>query len=368
MAGQLLDARTLFAEAFPPSDAPEEWRGDHRSSSGRSFRLLAIRQPNYRIEAAMDRTAEMEMLEEYRKHLWVVLSIALVACAAAGYWIARRGLRPLQDVTATASLIRPNNLGERITDDHLPSELHELAATFNAMLDRLEQSFARQSRFSADVAHELRTPVDNLRGGVEVALSRPRSPEEYRDVLGSTLEECARLARLIDSLLFLARAENPRTQVDREPLDLGIELAAVSEFYDAAAAEAGVRLHVAASGPTPASVNRPLFQRAIGNLIANALDHVPAGGAITLLATSDDTSTVVEVSDTGGGIAPEHLPHVFDRFYRADAVRESAGNHLGLGLALVRSIAELHDGTVAIASEVGRGTRVMLTLPKADRT
>src|SRR5438477_7884659 len=358
-------AHALPGDAFLPSDGPMEWRADYRSPAGRSFRLLAVREGSARIEAAMDRTAEVELLAEYRKHLWVVLVAALIVCSIAGYWIARRGIRPLHDVTATARRIRPSNLGERITADHLPAELHELAGTFNAMLDRLEQSFARQSRFSADVAHELRTPVNNLRGGVEVALSRPRTSEEYRDVLGSTLEECERLARLIDSLLFLARAENPRTQVEREPLDLGKELAAVSEFYEAAAAEAGVRLSVTANGPAPASVNRPLFQRAVSNLVANALDHVAPGGAVTLSAASDDASTVVEVSDTGHGIPPEHLPHVFDRFYRADAVRGSGGNHLGLGLALVRSITELHGGTVAIASEIGHGTRVTLKFPKS---
>jgi two-component system heavy metal sensor histidine kinase CusS len=228
------------------------------------------------------------------------------------------------------------------------------------MLDRLEESFARLSRFSADIAHELRTPVYNLRGEVEVAVAKPRSPEEYREVLGSNLEECGRLAHLIDRLLFLARAENPETQITREPCDLGRELATVCEFYELSAREKGVGLAVAAGKTVQADLDRPLFQRAVGNLIANALAHTPPGGTVTLTATGDETSARVEVADTGPGIPAEHLPHVFDRFYRADHSRSSANGRVGLGLAIVRSITELHGGTVEIASEVGRGTRVRL--------
>src|SRR5262249_16434652 len=152
---------------------------------------------------------------------WLVLGIALVVCAFAGYHIARRGLRPLVEITATTRRIRSTTLSERLAGHGLPAELGELAATFNEMLDRLEGAVARLGRFSADIAHELRTPVNHLRGEAEVALSRPRSPEEYREVLGSGLEECVRLTRLIDSLLFLARAEVPETQITLEPLDVG---------------------------------------------------------------------------------------------------------------------------------------------------
>src|SRR5262249_35309447 len=148
-----------------------------------------------------------------------------IVCAVVGYLIAHRGMRPIHGITETARRIRPTNLGERINPDGLPAEMLTLAATFNQMLDRLEQSFARLSRSSADVALELRAPVYSLRGEIEVALGRPRSPEEYREVLGSGLEECGRLARLIDRLLFLARAENPEVQITGERCEVGRELA-----------------------------------------------------------------------------------------------------------------------------------------------
>lgn len=362
----------LLSPAVFPAPVGEPERGsDLRAVNGRSFRGLAVRldvplkgRPGGVIQVAMDRSQGLELLGQYRKNLWAVLGVALVACAAAGYQIARRGIRPVHLVTDTARRINPANLGERITADGLPAELLALAATFNRMLDRLEQSFTRLSRFSADIAHELRTPVNNLRGEMEVALRKPRNPQEYQEVLGSGLEECGRLARLIDSLLFLARAENPQTQVAKEALDLGAELAAVREFYEAAASEKGVKLAVGVDAALHADLNRPLFQRAVCNLVANAVAHTPPGGAVTLTATDHGTSAEVEVSDTGCGIPAGHLPHVFDRFYRADPVRSSSSGNVGLGLAIVKSIAELHGGEVRIASEVGQGTRVTISFPR----
>jgi two-component system heavy metal sensor histidine kinase CusS len=332
------------------------------------FRLLAVYAPDSSpavIQVAMDRGREMELRASYRQNLFLVLGTALVVCAVAGYRIARRGIRPIHQITDTADRIRPTNLGERIRPAGLPAELLRLAATFNRMLDRLEQSFARLSRFSADIAHELRTPVAGLRGEMEVALSQPRSPAEYREVIGSGLEECGRLAQLIDRLLFLARAEDPRTQITREPCDVGRELAAVREFYEPAAAEAGVRLAVAVDRLVHAELDRPLFQRAVGNLVANAVAHTPPGGAVTLSADADAAAARVAVADTGRGIPAADVPHVFDRFFRADPSRASANGSVGLGLAIVRGIVDLHGGTVELTSEVGRGTRVTLTFPRA---
>jgi two-component system heavy metal sensor histidine kinase CusS len=266
-------------------------------------------------------------------------------------------------MAATAGRIGSATLYERLDLRGLPSELSDLAATFNAMLDRLEESFQRLARFSADIAHELRTPVNNLRGEAEVALGKARSAEEYREVLGSGLEECGRLARLIDNLLFLARAESPETQIVREPADMRRELETVCAFYEATATEAGVDLTVQAQAGLVIDVDRGLFQRALGNLVANALAHSPRGGRVALRARRDGGAGVVEVEDTGCGIPAQHLPHVWDRFYRADPARSTAAGRVGLGLALVKGIVALHRGTVAIDSEVGLGTRVRLILP-----
>jgi two-component system heavy metal sensor histidine kinase CusS len=361
--------RLLPAASFP---APAEEPGAGTDArSDRPFRVLAVRTadgsqagPPYVIQVAMDRSGDNALLAAARNSLCLVLGLSLLACAAAGYQIARRGIRPIHTITETARRIRPMNLSERIAEDGLPTELLTLAGTFNQMLDRLEQSFAQLSRFSADIAHELRTPVNNLRGEVEVALGKPRTPDEYRDVLGSNLEECSRLTRIIDSLLFLARAEDPQTQVAKEDFDVGAELATVCEFYEAAASEKGVKLAVVVGGPVRAGLNRPLFQRAVGNLIGNAVAHTPPGGTVTLTACGGATASTVTVADTGCGIPAAHLPHVFDRFYRADAVRSSSGGNVGLGLAIVKSIVELHGGSVHVASEVGRGTRVNMSFPR----
>jgi two-component system heavy metal sensor histidine kinase CusS len=315
------------------------------------------------IQVALDRTREEDLLAGYRRSLWLVLGLALLACALAGYRIARRGLRPVWAIAAAAGRIRPSTLGERIADAGLPAELAALAGTLNGMLERLEESFARLGRFSADIAHELRTPVNNLRGEAEVVLGKPRSPEEYRDALGSCLEECVRLSRLIDRLLFLARAENPRAQVERERVDVGRELTAVRDFYEAAAGEVGVRLAVTAPAGLTAELDRQLLQRAIGNLVENALAHTPPGGTVTLTARRDDGALRVEVADTGCGVPAADLPRLFDRFFRVDRARMSERGGVGLGLPIVKSIAELHGGSVQIASEAGRGTRVTLRFP-----
>jgi two-component system heavy metal sensor histidine kinase CusS len=196
-----------------------------------------------------------------------------------------------------------------------------------------------------------------------VALGKSRSAEEYREVLGSCLEECARLSRIIDSLLFLARAESPDTQIMRSPLDVGRELAAIRDFYEAAAAEAGVTLRLVCSDGLIANLDRTLFQRALSNLVANALAHTPAGGAVTVAADREDGMVRVQVADTGCGIPEAHLPHVFDRFYRVDDARSASTGGVGLGLAIVKTIAGLHHGSATIKSEVGKGTHVTFAFP-----
>jgi two-component system heavy metal sensor histidine kinase CusS len=275
-------------------------------------------------------------------------------------------VRPIAEIAEAARRIHSSTLDNRIQTPGLPAEVAALAETFNTMIAGLEDSFGRLSRFSADIAHELRTPVNNLRGEAEVALRQARTPEEYRSVLGSLLEESVRLSRTIDSLLFVARAESPETQISRETLNVAHELNVVTDFYEAVAAEAGVRLIVEADEKLLASFDRMLWQRAIGNLVANALDHTPPGGCTTVRAHSDDGQLRVEIADTGCGIPAEHLPHVFDRFYRVDPSRSGHSPRLGLGLALVKSIVGLHGGSVDIASELGRGTTVTLRIPQHD--
>jgi two-component system heavy metal sensor histidine kinase CusS len=199
-----------------------------------------------------------------------------------------------------------------------------------------------------------------------VTLRKGRSLEEYRDTLGSCLEESIRLSELIDSLLFLARAESPGTHLTREPVHVVKELAAVRDYYEAVASDADVTLSVAADGEIVADLDRVLLQRAIGNLVENAVAHTPAGGSVILATRTNDGLIYIDVADTGTGIPQQHLPHVFDRFYRADSARSSRGGHMGLGLAIVHAIAGLHGGSIDISSEVGHGTQVTLALPQGQ--
>jgi two-component system heavy metal sensor histidine kinase CusS len=234
------------------------------------------------------------------------------------------------------------------------------------MLDRLEESFERISRFSADIAHDLRTPVNNIRGEAEVALARPRSATEYRDVIESNLEEAVRLSDLIGDLLFLARAKSPLTQLRRERLNVGELLSGISDYYEASAADGGISLTTSlAAEPVIAELDRTLLQRAVGNLVSNALANTPAAGAVILAITADDSTIQIKVSDTGIGIPAEALPRVFDRFFRVDSSRSQGSGGTGLGLAIVKSIVELHGGHVEIASQPGHGTQVTLHIPIA---
>jgi two-component system, OmpR family, heavy metal sensor histidine kinase CusS len=316
------------------------------------------------IQIAIDVSQQEELLARYRRWFWGILLGTFVFFPLIGYRIARHGIRPVKEMVTTARHISSTNLHERILPEGYPSELASLADTFNKMLDRLEESFERISRFSADIAHDLRTPVNNIRGEAEVALARARTVEEYRDVLGSCLEEAVRLSDLIGDLLFLARAESPLAHLHRERVDVCELLSGVREYYEATAADSGVSLITAAPrGQVIAEVDRTLLQRAIGNLVSNALAHTLAGGSVVLAANSEVAKIKIEVADTGVGIPAEALPRVFDRFFRVDSSRSQTSGGTGLGLAIVQSIMLLHGGKVEIASQLGQGTRVTLRMP-----
>jgi two-component system heavy metal sensor histidine kinase CusS len=236
------------------------------------------------------------------------------------------------------------------------------------MLERLEESFERISRFTADIAHDLRTPVNNIRGEAEVALARARTGDEYRDVLESSLEEAVRLSELIGDLLFLARAESPLTELHRENVNIGELLTTVCDYYEASATNAGISLVVNGRAvPLNAELDRSLMLRAVSNLVSNAIAHTPPGGTVKLAATNEDAVIRIEVSDTGAGIPAEALPRVFDRFFRVDPSRSKASGGTGLGLAIVQSILALHGGSAEITSQLGRGTRVTLRMRALER-
>jgi two-component system heavy metal sensor histidine kinase CusS len=342
-----------------------------KGTKGRAFRVTSATAPvgspathKDTLQIAIDVSQKELLLARFRRWFWAVFLGTFAIFPWVGYKIARRGIRPVEEMATTARHISSTNLRERIVAEGYASELASLASTFNQMLDRLEESFERISRFSADIAHDLRTPVNNIRGEAEVALARARSEDEYRDTIESCLEEAVRLSDLVGDLLFLARAESPLTHLRRERVDVGALLRGVREYYEASASDGGVSITTAvAGGPVVAELDRSLLQRAIGNLVSNALAHTPRGGAVVLETDADVSTLRIEVSDTGAGIPVEALPKVFDRFFRVDSSRSQGSGGTGLGLAIVQSIALLHGGKAEISSQVGQGTRVTLQIP-----
>ena len=338
---------------------------------GRTFRATSAAVPvgfpskqTDTIQIAIDVSQKEALLARFRHWFWAILLGTFAIFPLVGYQIARRAIHPVEEIATTARHISSTNLHERIVPEGYPLELASLAGTFNEMLDRLEESFDRISRFSADIAHDLRTPVNNIRGEAEVALARTRSAEEYRNVIESFLEEAVRLSALIGDLLFLARAESPLTHLRRERVDVGELLGGVVDYYEASAADGGISLTAAAAAePVVAEVDRTLLQRAVGNLVSNALSNTPPGGAVVLGTNADFSTVRIEVSDTGVGIPAEALPRVFDRFFRVDSSRSQGSGGTGLGLAIVQSIVQLHGGNVQIWSQPGQGTRVTLHMP-----
>ncbi len=315
------------------------------------------------IQAALDVSSEGELLAGYLDQTAGVLAVGVLLASLIGAWIAHRGLRPVADIARATERIQVERLHERIQTGEWPRELVALADAFDRMLERLQDAFERLSQFSADLAHELRTPINNLMGEAQVALSRTRTPREYVEVLGSALEEYERLSRMIESMLFLASADHAGLgSLKRDPLDARAQMLAVSDFYQALADEGQVVLSCEGQGTILADSS--LLRRALGNLVSNAIGHTPRGGRVTLGFRDEiDGAAILSVTDTGIGIAPEHLAKLGDRFYRVDPSRASSHSGSGLGLAIVRSIMRLHGGTLAIESRPGKGTTATLRFP-----
>jgi len=298
-------------------------------------------------------------MKQFAALLVAVLALGVAAAAIIAWSVTKRGLRPLGKMTHALKRAGPKQLHERVTTVGWPRELQPLAVAFDEMLARLEDSFVRLSQFSADIAHELRTPIGNIRGEAEVALRRSRSPEEYHEVIESTVAECEHLGHIVDNLLFLARTEAAEGHLQRTSFNGRAAIEKIAAFHEPIAEEQ--HLTIRCEGEATFVADEMLFERAVNNLVENAVRHTPAGGSIEITVANRDANSEVSVKDNGSGIAAEHLPRVFDRFYRADSARSSEG--VGLGLALVKSIMDLHGGTAVIESEVGRGTTVTLTFP-----
>jgi two-component system heavy metal sensor histidine kinase CusS len=328
--------------------------------AGRPFTAMVIALGHGRqLQLAMDRSHEALLFTRFRQRMILGLACAVLISAALGRWVAQRGLEPLARIIAGASDIHPLRLENRLDPSKFPSELGELVATLNGALDRIQVSFERLSRFSGELAHEMRTPLQNIRAEVESLLLRPKGPAHQQEALGSILEECEMLASLIEQTLFLSRTEDPAAAIERRRIELLPLLQNMAGFFEATAEEndVGFRLEVEQGFFTYA--DESLLQRALTNLIANAIRHSPEGGTVTISADRNPYLTRISVEDCGPGVSPELLARLGDPWVKG------AQDHLhGLGLAIVKGIMRLHRGSVAFASPPGRGLEVILTFPE----
>jgi two-component system heavy metal sensor histidine kinase CusS len=305
-----------------------------------------------------ERTA---LLAAYRWRILLAVVGAALSAALLSAWIAWRALAPLRRLSREAVQINVERLSTRLSEGNAPPEISRLIATLNTMLARLEDGFGRLSRFAADLAHEFRTPVGNLLGQSQVMLARPREAHEYQALLESNIEELERLARMIDSMLFLARAEHAELALDLRPVAIGEELARQVDYFEGLAEERGLTL--VADGAGTLHADATLLRRALGNLVANAVRHARPGSAIRLTATRDADGWLLAVENEGEPLPEAALARLFDRFYRVDAARADAAPSSGLGLAIVRSIMALHGGEARVAQS---GNRLRFTLRFPD--
>lgn len=362
-------AKLLPASLFPLGEitTPAELPIKDYKAKGKLFSLVSIKTAEngraYVIQVAQDRSVDEQFEREFGLLVTIVLVCGIFASAMIAITVTRRGLRPLNAMTRSLKRVEPNRLHERVPPTEWPRELQPVAIAFDDMLDRLEDSFTRLSQFSADIAHELRTPLANIRGEAEVALTRPRSPKEYEAVIESSVTECERVSGIIDNLLFLARAEAAESKLNCARFDGRAAIEKIAAYNEAIAEERG--LQITCHGEGEVYADPVLFGRAVSNLVDNAVRFTPDGGRIAISLETNGDEAEISVEDTGCGIAAEHISRVFDRFYRVDASRSSEGT--GLGLALVKSIADLHGGRVAVTSELGKGTCAVLTFPGQSR-
>ena len=290
----------------------------------------------------------------------------LVVGLVGGWFLSGRIVRPLGTIAETASKISALQLDQRLEIESLDSELKGLARVLNEMFARLEGEFERQARFTADSSHELRTPLAVLLGNVDLALSRPRTPEEYQSTLRSCREAATRMRALLDGLLTLARADANRLEMQRANIDLRTVVRDAQDTFSPHAERSGIRL-LAEWPDTPVRIigDRIFLGRVLANLIQNALRYTPSGGAVRMLVATQGREAIVQVRDTGCGIAAEHHAKIFERFYRVDADRSRETGGCGLGLAICKSTIQQHGGTLSVDSTPGEGTMFVVRLPLA---
>ena len=377
-AGRILGETPGMHDALPPDafprsqSAPDAIRmlktGPHVYALATANLQSSDATTPLHVQIAMDATRDANLLTELRRAIWLAFALLTPLLVAAGYFVAEHGLAPLKRITNAAREVTPKHLSARIPGEPpWPRELDELVTVFNSMLSRLEEAFGRLSRFSSDLAHELRTPLSNMRSSLDVCLLRDRSGDEYREALESNLEECRRLHALVDNLLFMARAERAEAALQVEAFDGGEACHWVVAQQLPGARSRGLDIQL--EGNALILADPVLFRQALTNVLANAIQHSKAREDIRVeLHMQADGSAEVRVVDRGVGIDTAHQPHLFDRFYQVSPSRKHAdGEGTGLGLAITKTIVEAHGGSVALHSQPGEGATVSLRFPSSPQ-
>ena len=351
-----------FPSDLPSADSgadPLDWAEGDQVLRGLSTGFEAPAEPGasalttLQLRIAVDTVHHTHFMQSLRHTLTLYLLAAILVSGLLGWWAARRGLAPLRVMKERAMTVTAQKLDQRMPVDAVPAEFADLAQSLNTMLERLQADFARLQEFSSDLAHELRTPINNLLTQTQVSLAQKRDASAYQDILASNAEEFQRLARMVSDMLFLAKTEHGIELPHRESITLEQETRALFEFYDAVAEDRRIRLSV--SGEAVVMGDRLMVRRAIGNLLSNALRHSPAEAEVTVTIEQDGPSTRLCLSNSGPTIPPEVLPRLFDRFFRVDKSRSHPNSDgAGLGLSITQAIMAAHGGTVTVRS--GNGT------------
>jgi two-component system heavy metal sensor histidine kinase CusS len=317
----------------------------------------------YSVIIAVDTDSHLHFLKEFHRTLWLMVFCGITIMGLMGWIAVRQGHRPLHLIVEQISQISAHELNTRLSPESVPAELTELAASFNDLLQRLEEAFTRLSHFSDDIAHELRTPVTNLMTQTQVALSQARSTGEYQEILYSNMEEYERMAQMIGDMLFLAKADNGQNSLNTVDVDIESEIRNLFDYYEAWAEECQVSLTY--EGTAHVQGDRLMLRRALSNLLSNAIHHTPKGCCVNVQLSHTGTGVLINVQNPGVPVPAKHLSRLFDRFYRIDPSRQHKGEGAGLGLAIVKSIVDAHGGNVVATSDEA-GTQFRIRLPAAS--
>lgn len=366
--GSSLIAKLPFPSPHDVDEDPWQYK-KYQTSNGKALLMMSAwaKSPTHpekkvMLNTAIDITEEQNLLNDYRYLLFYIICGGIVVSLILAIITARHGLRPLKYISLSVQQVSVSQLHKRLDPRQWPIELAPLVLNFDKMLDRLEESVKRISRFSSDLAHELRTPIQTLRGEAEVVLSGNKTLEQLKDCTKSSLEEYDKLTHMIEGLLFISRAENIELELDKQELELSKEVHKIVEFYEALIAEKSITVHV--KGACKLYADPVLLQRAITNLLSNAIKYNQQGGQIKInIREKSDSTVIVTVNNKGQTIDQNEIKYIFDRFYRSQRAKAIDHDGLGLGLSIVKSIMDLHGGTIQTQSNSSTGTTFTLIFP-----